>query len=313
MSNDRMPAGLMSSLALHGTAVAVMLLVAYASSFDKKNETKTFELVAGEGDNFGATEAPALGTPDGIKVNVPSVPVPKIEIKPQPEPEPIKPEPIRVVEPEPVKPEPVKPEPKKEAPKPDPKATPAKDAKAAPPKEKTLTDQFRKKAIVEESKIKQRVLREKAAEQKRLDKERADAAKAAKLAAANAPRVDAVGIAKGVVGGSTANKTGGAGGKALTRPDGAVMEAYFSLLKQQLLRNLDKPVAVSDYLVVEMEFRLNADGSFSGVKVIASSGSPEFDRAAIEAFRRLGKMPPRPDKLNEVITMRINTKDLEGN
>lgn len=308
-----MPAGFMTSLALHGAAVAVMLLVAYASSFDKKTETKVFELVAGEGDNFGATEAPALGSPDGIKVNVPSVPAPKIEIKPQPEPEPVKPEPVKVVEPEPVKPEPVKPEPKKEAPKPEPKTPPTKDAKAAPPKEKTLTDQFRRKAIVEESKIKQRVLREKAAEAKRLEKERADAAKAAKLAAANAPRVDAVGIAKGVVGGSTANKTGGAGGKALTRPDGAVMDAYFAYLKQQLLKNLDKPVGVSDTLVVEVEFRLNADGSFSGVKVTTSSGSLEFDRAAIEAFRRFGKMPPRPDKLGEVVTMRFTTKELEGN
>lgn len=300
----------MTSLLLHGAAVGVMFLVAWASSFDRPVKTQVMELVAGEGDNFAATEAPALGTPGGIKVAIPTPPVPKPDPVPAikaPEPEPTPPPPTPKPE---VKPDPV-PVVKPPEPKPDTKST--KKA-TTPTKERTLTDQFRKTAIIEESKIKMRLEREKAAEKKRLEAERKEREKAAKLAAANSPRIDAEGIAKGVVGGSTNNKTGGAGGKALTRPDGPVMDAYFALLKQKTSDYLtpDKVIDLSDTLVVEVEFRLGADGSISGVKVIDGSGSSTFDNLVIEAFRRT-RMPPRPDKESSVFSLRFKTKDLKGN
>ena len=48
------------------------------------------------------------------------------------------------------------------------------------------------------------------------------------------PKIDAEGIAKGVVGGSTANKVGGAGGKALKTDNDDVLAGYDALFKQRL-------------------------------------------------------------------------------
>lgn len=307
--NDRTPAAFMTSLALHGLAVGVFMLVAYSANSRSKTETKVFELVAGEGDNFAATEAPALGVPGGIKLSIPTPPAPK----PEPKPEPVKadPPPPKVVEPEPVKATPVPVPPPVQ---PSPKTTPPPTDKAkAPPKQRTIAEEMRRKLIVENSKVLQKIARDKAAEKKRVDQERAEQARQARAAAANAPRIDAEGIAKGVMGGSTANKEGGAGGKALTRSDGPVMEAYFSMLLQRMHETLGKtkPPGLSDSLVAEAEFRLNADGSIVGVKITNSSGSAEFDRAVLDAYAHV-RMPPRPDGKSSVHSLKFRTKDLDG-
>jgi len=303
--NDRSPAAFFTSLALHGLVVAALLLGTYVANSDTKAKTEIFEMVAGEGDNFAATEAPALGTEGGIKLTMP---------------QPAAPVPITAPEPEPVN----LPTPTVVAPTPPPVAKPAPapktvvpnpDAKKAPPTERTMAQQFTRTVIVADSKVKMQLERDrKAAEKKRQEKEKADRlerAKEAKLAAANAPRVDAVGIAKGVLGGSTANKEGGAGGKALTRADGPVLEAYFALLRERLLKALDKPPGLSDTLVTEAEFRIGADGTISGVKITSPSGSVEFDRAVVEAYARV-RMPLRPDGKSSVHLLKFRTKDLDG-
>jgi colicin import membrane protein len=302
---SRMPAALMSSLALHGLVVALLLLMAYTSGLEKRNETRVFELVQGDGDNFAATEAPKLGVPGGLKLTIPN---------PLPEPEPPKPEP-KVVEPKVVEPEPVKPEVAPAPPPPTPAPVPAKappDAKTKAPVNttKTLAEQMRWEQIKRESAAKQKLAKEKATEKKRLDAERAEAARQAKLAA-KAPRVDVDGIVKGVREGSASNTKGGAGGKALSRTDGPVLDAYFAMLKERLLSALRSQAGLSDTLATEVEFRLNADGSITGAKVIGPSGSAEFDRAVIDVFSRV-KMPARPDGQSAVHSIRIRTKDLEG-
>ena len=301
--SDRMPAAFVTSVVLHGLVVAVLLLAAYSKSFESKPATKIFELVAGEGDNFAATEAPALGSPGGIKLSVPAPPVPR--------PEPVAPE-VTKPEPVPEKPIPTPPVPKPPMPvaPPVPKQEPVKsptEPKPTTSKTKTMAEQMRWEAIRSESKIKTQIARDKAAEKKRLEQE----AKVAKAAAASAPRVDVEGIVKGVQGGSTANKEGGAGGKALVRSDGPVMEAYFGMLRDRLLKALDKPPGLSDTLVAEAEFRIGADGSIRGAKIISPSGSVEFDRAVLEAYSRV-RMPARPDGKSSVQTARFRTKDLDG-
>lgn len=298
-----MPAAFVTSVVLHGLVVAVLLLAAYSKSFESKPATKIFELVAGEGDNFAATEAPALGSPGGIKLSVPAPPVPR--------PEPVAPE-VTKPEPVPEKPIPTPPVPKPPMPvaPPVPKQEPVKsptEPKPTTSKTKTMAEQMRWEAIRSESKIKTQIARDKAAEKKRLEQE----AKVAKAAAASAPRVDVEGIVKGVQGGSTANKEGGAGGKALVRSDGPVMEAYFGMLRDRLLKALDKPPGLSDTLVAEAEFRIGADGSIRGAKIISPSGSAEFDRAVLEAYSRV-RMPARPDGKSSVQTARFRTKDLDG-
>lgn len=304
--NDRAPAAFFVSLTLHAAVVAVFFLLSYVAHEQAKPVTEAFILVAGEGDNFAATEAPALGVPGGIKLNLPPTPAPKKPVEsPRVEPEPAKPE-VAPVAPTPAA---TKAPPVTEKPPPDPSAK-----NAAPTKTKTLTEELRWQQIRAESKAKQKAQREREAEQKRLAAERAEQAKRDKLVAASgakAPRVDVDGIAKGVLGGSTANKTGGAGGTALTRNEGPVLDAYFEVLRERLLKALDKPAGLSDTLVAEVEFRLNADGSLTGVKIIGPSGSAEFDRAVLDAYARV-RLPERPDKKSSVHQLRFRTKDLDG-
>jgi len=313
-----MPAAFVTSVVLHSLVVAVLLLAAYSKSFESKPATKVFELVAGEGDNFAATEAPALGSPGGIKLTVPPPPAPQPEsVKPEPaSPEVTKPEPVpeKPIPPPPLPtppvPAPIVPKPPIPVAPPVPKQEPVKsptEPKPTTSKTKTMAEQMRWEAIRSESKIKTQIARDKAAEKKRLEQE----AKVAKAAAASAPRVDVEGIVKGVQGGSTANKEGGAGGKALVRSDGPVMEAYFGMLRDRLLKALDKPPGLSDTLVAEAEFRIGADGSIRGAKIISPSGSVEFDRAVLEAYSRV-RMPARPDGKSTVQTARFRTKDLDG-
>jgi len=109
-------------------------------------------------------------------------------------------------------------------------------------------------------------------------------------------RIDAEGIAGGVSGGSTANKTGGAGGKALTRQDIELSDAYISLLIQRLKTAHQKPDGLSDLLEATVKFSLLSSGSVVNVTVIGSSRNSEFDQSVMAAFRRI-TLPPPPANL----------------
>ena len=126
--------------------------------------------------------------------------------------------------------------------------------------------------------------------------------------AAKSPKVDAEGIAGGVVGGSTANKEGGAGGKALTRDEQDLLGSYIAMLKARVKENLVPPPGVSDRLEARVEFFLAADGALSRVRISRSSGNSEFDESVLEAFRHT-QMPPRPDHRGETDTLTINMRD----
>ncbi len=280
------PGAFMLSATLHGAAVIIALLFGYVSRSDDPPE-KIIELVAGIGDNYMATEAPALGTSDGLKSNVPKVAAPKST----------PPEPVR-----------------QEAP-PTPPTPPAPSPTA--PVEKPVPDfskQIKKTVDRAQSKGKKLAQIEQAKDQKRADdeakkltKDQFDAANKSKnnpptkVASNKAPKVDAEGIAKGVVGGSTANKVGGAGGKALTNDNSDVIAAYERMFRDRLRREFVAPPGLSDRLKVEVEVRSNADGSLTGARVVTSSGSTEYDRAVLDAIRSL-KMPARPDKKGQSVS-----------
>ncbi len=259
-----------------------------------KEQPKIFELVAGEGDNYMATEAPALGTP-GIKLNVPTPPAPAV--KPAPEPEPAPPEPV-------IERAPVKPAPKAEA-KPVEAKTPnyTKDVlRIASKREKRLVEADRKKREAEAKRISK-------AEFDKLNKSKTQP----KGGAVNpkVARIDAEGIAKGVVGGSVNNKTGGAGGKALSRAEQSALDSYIALLLQRLRAAHEKPAGLSDLLEAEVEFRIAADGTLSGVKIVRSSGSSEFDRSVLEAFARVRSIGPTPNSKSDVWVVTFKMKEEE--
>ncbi|MBC7368408.1 MAG: TonB family protein [Undibacterium sp.] len=300
----------MLSITLHGGAVALMLFFTYAVSQRSKDVPKVFELVAGAGDNYMATEAPALGTPGGVKLNLPNPPVPIPQIA---APEPVQETPPATVTPEPssITPAPAE----KPAP---PVKTPVKPAEPAP---QNFKNQIVKKIIRAESQAKREIKKEQEKAAK-ISKDAFDKANKAKTAAAAATaknggptkvaKIDAEGIAAGVVGGSTKNKKDGAGGKALVVEDGSQMERYFALLKSRLKENHEKPAGLSDTLVARVEFYVGADGSISRVKISRSSGSAEFDRSVVEAFSRTKSIGARPDKKGEAIELEFKMREEDG-
>lgn len=298
------PQAFLLSAALHALVAGLILLFTFGMTRDAE-APKIIELVAGEGDNYAATEAPALGVPGGVKVDIPKAP----------EPAPAPPEPVAPVTP--VAP-PI-------APAPTPKAAPA----PTPPKPadpNSIVKDMRWAQIKAESKAKMQLAKEKAAEKKRLDEEKKkmtkaqfDAANKAKAAAANTKsspakvaKIDAEGIAKGVVGGSTKNKVGGAGGKALTADATAtLLEQYFALLKQRVRAELTGLAGMDDRLAVDVLVRISAAGVLSNPRVQKSSGNEEFDNAVLAALRRV-RMPVHPENKSEELELTFRTRDIEG-
>ncbi|MDB6093360.1 MAG: protein TolA [Verrucomicrobia bacterium] len=290
----RSPSALMVSAALHGAVAALILLFSYAIGRHVTEAPKVFELVAGEGDNYGALEAPAAGVAGGIKIDLPEPPAPI--------PTPAMPPPSAVTPPSPVE----------AAPEPQITKVPVEKKPVVTKPADTVIPNFSKQITRtinrKESKAKQEVKKEREAEQKRISKLEYDRLnKTAKASTASGnpkvKRIDAEGIAGGVTGGSTANKTGGAGGKALTREQGELMDAYFSLVKRKLKDNLDKPPGLSDSISATAEFRVGADGSISGARISSSSGSDEFDRAVLDAISRFRSIGPRPDHKGETVNL----------
>ncbi len=297
------------SLSLHALAIGLIAIFAYTAKLTEEKPPRIIELVAGPGDDYGAKEAPALGTEAGVKLDLSKLaPAP---MPTPPAPIPPAPTPPRVVDRTPeVAPTPKTP-PKTEAKTP-PKAKepdPTKDiAKELKNNVRSADRWARKEAAVERKKEEARVAK--------ITKEQFDKMNAGKVSSATAPKgtapkvakIDAKGIAQGVLGGSADSKTG-AGGKALKREDGSVLELYDAelLLKLRKAFEEDRPPGLSDALKVTIAVRSNPDGSLTGAKVVEPSGNPEFDRAVLDALRRV-KKPARPDKkadyLSFVFTMR---------
>ena len=291
------PQAYLLSALCHAAAAALILLLGFAVGQHRSDTPKIFELVAGAGDNYAATVAPALGVPGGIKVSLPqSLPVQPIA---QPEPAPPEPMPVQA----PVQPAPVRPAPVNTAP---PVASKATDV---PNFTKVVQRTAHRKAARLEAKYKKEL---EAEERKRESYEqflREQGAKSGRGSPASRnPRVDAEGIAGGVVGGSTANKTGWAGGKALTREEQSLLDSYFAYFKARLKENHVPPPNVSDKLTVRVEFFMAADGSVSRVHVLRSSGNAEFDQSVLDAFRHT-HAGPRPDGRSDEKELEFRMRD----
>jgi colicin import membrane protein len=255
------------SVSLHAGAAVVLVLLSLALNRHREDAVKVFELVAGEGDNYAARAAPALGSEAGVKLKMPGANDRRESVPP-----------------------PVAPATKS--------AAPANDA----------IPNFKKRIQYEivrgDAKAKLQIRREREAEAKRLAEEKKrqalEDAKRAKAEKANPTRAESEGIAKGVVGGSVENKTGGAGGKALRNDSDDLVGLYDAMFKQRLRAQFEPPPGLSDSLKATIEVRSNADGTLTGARVTRSSGSREFDQAVLEAVGRV-RMPERPDRRGETI------------
>lgn len=291
----------MLSATFHALIIGCFIGFAVLTDNREKMAPRVLELVAGEGDNYGATVAPKLGTPGAAKLDVPAIPIPA----PKPEPEPAPPPPQAKSEPPPPEPEPA----------PQPKPAPVQPKKEPAPVP-NFARQVKQKVWAAQAKAKKEVAKERAAEEKRLKKEEFDRMQKAKNAAvtkgssSKVARIDVEGIAKGVVGGSSENKKGGAGGRALVASEAALIEQYYALLTQRVLRALEKPPGVSDNLTVTVVGWISASGKLSNIRVVKSSGSEEFDQAIIAAFSRV-TMPEHPERKGESFELPFRTKDVD--
>lgn len=259
------------SALLHFAVVALVLFFSFASRRLIQDTPKVFELVAGAGDNYAATAAPALGSPNAVKLQ--PAPVPRPEATPVPKAEAA---PIQAA----------------------PETAPARPAKPAKPID--IVASLNRAKMRKELNLERQYAKEKAAEEKRA------------AAAARVAHIDAEGIKEGVLGGSRENKTGGAGGKALTREEGSLLEAYFALLKSRIKENHIPPEGVSDRLSARVEFFVAANGSLSSVRIVSRSGNFDFDRSVIEAVEHTRSIGERPDGRSEAVTMTIKMSDDES-
>lgn len=285
--NARFSNAYVASIMLHGFFAAVILLSAYLFR-DEAVNTKIIELVAGAGDNYGALVAPALGDPDSTKTADPNAvppvapPVatpfeavaqqPAAEVKPLPK----TPNFTRIIE----------------------KKIKAYEVKKA--KEEAAAE--KKAAEDAEAAKKADALRQKedASKANRMTKEEWDRLHPNKAypsqqtpsgAPLKIPKLDTKGIREGVVGGSTENMKGGAGGTALSREEADKLSEYLSALVQRLKEAHERPTGLSDLLTAAAECYISESGTISQVRISRSSGSPEFDQSVLSAFRNVRAVP----------------------
>lgn len=283
---DRSSSAYLSSVLLHAGIVAVIVILAYSFNSMRPESPKTFELVAGEGDNYGATAAPALGSADGIKLATPAPPAAA--------PEPAPPAPaVAAAVPAPV--------PARVVPA---KTVPARTAPAKPVDKTSILSSMKRAEM-------RATLRQEAKDRKAAEAEKRRITEEEFRKEHGAARPNAVGIAGGVVGGSVANRTGGAGGRALTREEGTLLDAYFAELIRHLKENFEstKPTDVSDQLTAKVAFYVSADGEISRVRILRSSGNAEFDAAALEAVRHTTSIGRRPDNAGDEISVDFSMHD----
>lgn len=262
-----------SSLALHGAIVGAIVVAGLMFSQSRQAAPQVFELVAGQGDNYMATQATALGAEDGVKFDAPEVPAP-------PEPQgdhalhPPETAPLEAVPPA--------------------KLTPMKHAASA----KDLATgavNFRKALqhaqIVGESRIKMREIRER--------REREKQARLAAQAAARKAGVSyeaflrqqaAKGRAGGVVHGTSMEA--GAGGKALTAEQQDAMAAWAELLRERWRDSFVPPADFTESMVAHVKWVVGADGSISRVHITHSTGNAAFNDAVIDALQHISIPPP---------------------
>jgi colicin import membrane protein len=299
---NRYPQAYVVSLVIHGAIIAFVLLLGVYVGEHQPEPKKVFELVAGKGDNYEATEAPALGISGGVGVSAPdSIALPKEELLkvdiPKPTPTPPVPEPL--VAPE-IKPDPV---PAPPQPKPEPKLAPKTPVKKPPQTDfkKIVQRTIQRRAAKLEAQYKKQQEKMLAEQKKRESYEQFQREHGGK-------RASGEGIEGGVVGGSPSNKKGGAGGKALSREQQDLLDSYFAMFKARLKDNHVPPPGVSDRLEARIEFFMASDGTISRVHIIRSSGNKDFDQSVLEAFAHT-HMPSRPDKRSDMKEMTFKMHD----
>lgn len=304
--NAQSPGAYVASAVLHALIVALIIFSAYYVK-NRDDGPPIFELVGGEGTNYAATEAPPLGEPGATGVDQVVLPPSPVRI-PDPEPVAPAPEPVAVVQP--VAPPPLTPQ----------EASPVKPVSVtkAPPVTEVKAPDFAKniarlttkraanieKKFQAEQKAKAERERKAAeAQAKRMTKADFDKANKTSAKTAAAPKATgtsvrppsvAAGIRGGMAGAPPSNSTSGAGGTAMARAEADLMSAYLALIVQTVRKTMEE-ASFGDELTARIQFTVSSAGTISGMRILTSSGSNEFDRAVLDAFRNVPDLGPPPN------------------
>ena len=274
LTTPQSPRALILATLLHAGVVVAVLVFAWWSKKKVEETPQIFELVAGEGMDYQAKEAPTTAaSAPAIKVDVPQPLPPVVTPKAQP----------KVVEtPPPPKVEPKKetPPPKKETPPPPKveKAPPVKIEQAPPPKMK-FEDFARKHP------------------------QKTPQAKAPPPI--KAKTIDADSIAGRVASSTTNTVKAGAGGTAMTAAEEDLWGRYQAMLLQRIRAAL-LAGGITDNRSARVEFRLSGGGAISNARIISPSGSGEFDAAVLQAFRSIGALGPPPTGGAQTLSVLVN-------
>lgn len=275
----RSPSAFFVSLTLHALIVLAIVVAAWWTQ-RREEMPPIFELVMGPGDNYAATEAPRGGTEPSVKLDLPE-PVPLVT--PVPLPEPAAPVVTPAPEPTPVpqKKAPAKEQPKKVEPAPK-KAEPAPPKKAEPaPKAATTSyEDFVKKQGPPQPR---------------------------KTTSTPQPIKPKLIDAQGIVGGSsssTSTTKTGAGGTVSSRAEVELTQAYIALIVQRIRQSMEA-AGVTDQRTVVVAFNVSASGEISSPRIVTTSGSADFDRAVLTAFRSIRPIGPPPTSRAEAFEARI--------
>lgn len=286
--NHRSPSAYFLSAFLHAFVAVVILVMAFQARKQKEEDRHIFDLVAGDGDNYAATEAPRQGVPDAPKIEMPPV------VRPEPRPTP----PAVQPQPEPPTQQPVQPPPQTKQPVVQPVPAPTKvepKAQPTPKAQKTPEPQPSRQQMSK-------------AEFDRLNPQKQTSAP---KTAANTPiktqKIDVAGIRSGLTAGSS-TITVGSGGTALTRAETDLLDAYAQLILQRIRAALEE-AGLSDMREVRVEFRVSAAGAITSVRAVSSSGSSTFDQAVISAFRTVRPIGPPPTNRAEAFVVNVRMRD----
>jgi colicin import membrane protein len=306
----RSPSAFLLSTAVHAVAVGFAILFFLANQ-QVKEPPRVLELVAGEGLDYMAREAPAAAA-EPVPFNLTPAPAEprKVELAPA-QPPPIAPAPPPQAVEQPVAPnwaQQIKTTVTRA------NTTAKKEiAKQKAAEQKQLAEQKRlqeKKEQEERKQLEDKKLAEQA-KQKTITKEEFDRLNKTKTpppkkaAPIKVAKIDAERLAREVLAGSAKSKAG-AGGTALTATEASEVERYIALLLRRLKEELDQTPGVEDGLRAEAEFHILADGRLVRGTIVTTSGNEVFDRAVLRAITAV-KMPPRPKGLGEVQKVPFST------
>jgi len=120
------------------------------------------------------------------------------------------------------------------------------------------------------------------------------------------PRVDTSKITS-----SSGRPMSGERGRAESRTEADAMTLYLANLRDRLKDAHDetKPAGLGDTVSAEVSFFLAANGRIQDVRIVRSSGHPEFDQSVLEAFRRIAWSGARPDKRGEMMRLTFRMQE----